>query len=90
MMFSKCSTQSVNLRGTRGHKPPEDGVLQHLQRVLSLNIDDTELNVGRSFDSIYLELGRTVVPIEDWSCIVFGPIRSHEGGSWELRKFENF
>jgi len=34
---------------------------------------------GRSFDSISLKLGRTVVSIENWSCIVFGSLRPNEG-----------
>jgi len=67
MIFFKFLTQSVNLGegGIRGYNPPEDGVLQHFQQVFSLNIGDTELNLGRSFDSISSEPGRTVVPIED-------------------------
>jgi len=83
MIFSKCLTQSVNLGEIRGHNSPEDGVLQHSQQVLSLNIGDTELDLERSFESISisLEFDRTVVPIEDWSCIVFGPIRPTEEGS---------
>jgi len=32
-------------------------------------------------DSISLKLGRTVVSIENWSCIVFGSIRPNEGGA---------
>jgi len=38
-------------------------------------------NLGRSFDSISLKLGRTVVSMENWSCIVFGSIRSDEEGA---------
>jgi len=68
-MFSKCLIQSVHLGGIRGRNPPENGVLQHFQQVLSLNIGDTELDLGRSFDSISLKLGRTVVSIENRSCI---------------------
>jgi len=30
------------LGGLRGHNPPEDGVFQHFQRVISLYIGDTE------------------------------------------------
>jgi len=46
------------------------------------------LDLGCSFDSISLKLGRTVVPIENWSFwTVTGPMR---GGGWRLRKFENF
>ena len=78
MMFSKFLTQSVHLEGIRGHNPPENGVLQHFQQVL-LNISDTELDLGRSFDSISLKLARTVVSVEDWSCIIFGAIRPNEG-----------
>ena len=44
-------------------------------------------DTGRSFDSIFVKLGRTVVSVENWSCIVFEPIRPNEEG---LRKFENF
>ena len=66
-------TQSVHLGEIRGHNPPENGVLQHFQQVLSLNIGDTELDLGRSFGAISVKLGRTVVPVEDYSCIVFGP-----------------
>ena len=64
MMFSKFLTQSVHLGGIRGHNPPENGIL-HFQQVLSLNIGDTELDLGRSFDSISLKLGRTVVSVEN-------------------------
>ena len=42
---------------------------------------DTELDLGRSFDSISLKLGRTVVSIEDWSCIVLGLIRPNAMGA---------
>jgi len=38
-------------------------------------------DLGRSFDSISLKLGRTVVSVEDWGCIVFGSIRPNEGGA---------
>ena len=65
MMFSKFLTQSVHLGGIGDHNPPENGVLQHFQQVLSLNIGDTELDLGRSFDSISLKLGSTVVSIEN-------------------------
>ena len=54
-MFSKFLTQSVHLGGIRGHKPPENGVLQHFQQVLSLNIGDTELDLGRQFSLDFLE-----------------------------------
>ena len=64
-MFSKFLTQSVHLGEIRGHNPPENGVLKHFQHVLSLNIGDTELDLGRSFDSISLKLGRTVVSVEN-------------------------
>jgi len=37
------------------------------------------LDSGRSFDWISLKLGRTVVSIENWCCIVFGSIRPNEG-----------
>ena len=49
----------------------------------------TEFDLGRSFDSISLKLGRTVVSIEDRSCIVFGPIRPNEGRAWvmQIREF---
>ena len=67
--------------GIRSHNPPENGILQHFQQVLSLNIGDTELDLGRSFDSISLKLGRTVVSVENWSDIIFGTIRPNEGGS---------
>ena len=49
----------MHLAGIRAHNPPEDGVLQHFQQVLSLNIGDTKLDLGRSFDSISLKLART-------------------------------
>ena len=62
-MFSKFLTQSVHLGGIGGHNPPENGVLQHFQQVLSLNIGHTELDLGRSFDLISLEPGRTVVSV---------------------------
>ena len=39
----------------------------------------TELDLGRRFDSISLKLDRTVVYIEDWSVIAFGPIWPNEG-----------
>ena len=65
-------------RGIRSHNPPENGVL-HFQPALSLNIGDTELDLGISFDSISLKLSRTVVSVENWSCIIFGPIRPNEG-----------
>ena len=55
----------MHLGGIRGHNLPEDGVLQHLQQILSLNIGDIELDLECSFDSISLKLGRTVVSIED-------------------------
>ena len=77
-MFFKFLTQSVHLGGIRGHNPPEDGVLQE---VLSLNIGDTELDLERSFDSISLKLGRMVVSVENWSCIIFGSIQPDEGGA---------
>ena len=81
MMFSKFLTRSVHLGGGNGgHNSPEDGVLQDFQQVLSLNIDGTQLDLGRSFDSISSKLGRVVVPIENWNCIVFGPNRPNEGG----------
>ena len=80
MMFFKFLTQSVHSGGIRGHNPPKNGVLQHFQQVLSLNIGDTELDLGRSFDSISLKLGRTVVSVENRSCIIFGSIRPNEGG----------
>ena len=67
--------------GIRGHNPPENGVLQHFQQILLLNNGDTELDLGRSFDSISLKLGRTVVSVENWNCIIFGSIRPDEGGS---------
>ena len=41
----------------------------------------TEFDLGRSFDSISLKLDRTVVSIEGWSFIVFGPIWLNEGGA---------
>ena len=86
-MFSKFLTQSVHLGGIRGHNPPENEVL-HFQRVLSLNISDTELDLGRSFDSISLKLARTVASVEG-SCIVFGPIWPNEGelGVIQIREF---
>ena len=65
----------------RGHNPPENGVLQQFQQVLSLNIGDTEIDLGRSLDSISLKLGRTVVSVENWSCIIFGSVRPNEGGA---------
>ena len=80
MVFSKFFTQSVRLGGIRGHKPPEGGVLQHFQQVITSNIGNTELDLGRSFDLISLKRGTTVISIEDWGCIVFGPIRPNEGG----------
>ena len=55
-----------------------------------MNIGDTELDLGRSFDSISLKLGRAVVSVENWSCIVFGSIRPNEGGGLgvpQIRKF---
>jgi len=36
---------------------------------------------GRSFDSISLELGKTIISIENCSCIVFGSIWPNEGGA---------
>ena len=65
----------------RGHNPPKSGVLQHFQQVLSLNIGESELDLGRSFDSISLKLGSMVVSVENWSCIIFGSIRPNEGGA---------
>jgi len=50
-------------------------------QVLSLKIGDTELDLGCSFDSISLKVGRTVVSVENWSCIIFGSIRPNEGGA---------
>jgi len=46
-------------------------------------------DLGRSFESIHLKFGRTVVSMENMSSIVFASIRPNEG-SWRLRKFENF
>ena len=66
--------------GMGGHNPLENGVLQNFQKVLSLNIDDTELDLGCTFVSISRKLGRTVVSIENRSCIVFGSIRPKERG----------
>ena len=66
-MFFKFLTQLVHSGGIRGHNPPKNGVLQHFQQVLSLNIDDTELDLGCTFVSISLKLSRTVVSIEDQS-----------------------
>jgi len=37
-------------------------------------------NLRRRLVSISLKLGRTVVPMNNWSCMVFSPIRSYEGG----------
>ena len=37
-------------------------------------------DTGRSFDWISLKLGRAVVCIEYWSCIVLGLIQPNEGG----------
>jgi len=34
---------------------------------------------GRCFDLISLKLDRTAVPIENWSCVVFGPNQPNEG-----------
>ena len=80
MIFTKFLTQSVHLGGIRGHNPLKGRVLQHFQEVLSLNITvPTEFDLGRTFDSISLKLDRTVVSIEDWSFIVFGPIWPNEG-----------
>ena len=79
-MFSKLLTQLVHLGGIRGHNPPENGVLQHFQQVLSLNIGDTELHLGCSFNSISLKLGSTV-STENWSCIIFGSIWHNAGGA---------
>ena len=59
MSFSKFLDSIGAFGGIRGHNPPENGVLQHFQQVLSLNIGDTELDLERSFDSISLKLGRT-------------------------------
>ena len=42
---------------------------------------------GRCFDSISLKLGKMVVSIENWCCIVFGSIRPNEGGHLNLKKF---
>ena len=47
MMFSRFLTRSVHLGEIEGHNSPENGVLQDFQQVLSLNIDDTELDLGR-------------------------------------------
>jgi len=47
-------------------------------------------DTGRSFDWISLKLGRTVVCIENWCCIVFGSIRSNEGrarGVTQIREY---
>ena len=47
-------------------------------------------DLRRSFDSISLKLGGTVVSIENWSCIVFGsiPPNEEEAGSYaNLRIF---
>ena len=89
MMFYKFLTQSVHLGFIRGHTPPEDGVLRHFQQVLSLNIGDTELDLGRSFDSISLKHDRTIVSIEGWSFIVFGPFGPMRGelGVIQIREF---
>ena len=70
-----------HLGGIGGHDPSQNGFLQHFQQVLSLNIGDTELDLGRSFDSISLKLDRMVVSIESWSFTVFGPIWPNEGGA---------
>ena len=66
--------------GIRGHDPSQNGFLQHFQEVLSLNLVPTEFDLGRSFDWISLKLGRAVVRIEYWCCIVFGSVRPNEGG----------
>ena len=46
-------------------------------------------DLGRSFYSISLKLGKTVVSIENWCCIVFGSIRPSEGraGVTQIREF---
>ena len=46
-----------------------------------MNIDDTELDLGHSFDSISLKLGRPVVSVENWSCIIFESVGPNEGGA---------
>jgi len=64
--------------------------LYYFQQVLSFNIGDTELDLGHSFDSISLKLDRTAVSMENWSRIVFGPIRPNEGeglGVMQSREF---
>ena len=80
MMFSKLLTQSVHLGGIRGHNPPQRWGFTAFSTSTSI-IGDTELDLGCSFDSISLKLGRTVVSVENWSCIIFGSIRLNEGGA---------
>jgi len=72
-MFTKLLTHLGHLEGggIRNHNPSKDGVLPHFQEVLSLNIGDPDLNLGRSSDSISLKVGRAAVPLKNWSCIVF-------------------
>ena len=53
-----------------------------------MNIGDTELDLGRSFDSISLKPGRTVISIVDWNCMVFGTIRPNEGGAGSCARGE--
>jgi len=45
-------------------------------------------DLGRSFDSISVELGRTVVFVENWNCIVLGPNRAKRGSHANSRIFE--